>query len=379
MQNLEDLIDSGKAVVGIVGLGYVGLPLSMLMARKFKVVGYDVDESLVVDINKGKSRVEDVPQSVLGAFLGRSFFATSREEDLEACDVFIVCVPAFLLADGIPDLDAVHKASSMVGRHLRQGSLIILQTTTFPGTTDAVMVPILEEGGLKAGPDFYVAYSPERSDPGRRNIELSEIPRVVGGFDAKSTIIATRFLQRSFEKVVVVRDCRTAEAVKMLENIFRAVNIALVNELSVAFERMDIDAWEVIDAAATKPFGFMAFHPGPGIGGHCIPLDPFYFSYAAKRVGVMTRFIDLSGAVNSFMPYHVLELLVRALSRAGKQLRAARVAVLGLSYKPHISDTRGSLSVRVIEEVARRGGVVKAYDPFAAQVQTEFGVVHSAC
>ena len=378
MQNLREKISSGQAVVGVIGLGYVGLPLSLLNARKFKVVGYDIDTDLVHNLRQGHSEANGVSPANLVSIVGRAFFPTSQESDLEKCDIFVICVPTPLGAHNEPDLSAVCDAARLVSRHLRKGALVILESTTYPGTTDSLLVPILEEGGMKAGRDFYVAYSPERIDPGRKDVELEMIPRVVGGHDKNSTIIACEFLQASFERIVAVTDCRTAEATKMLENIFRAVNIALVNELALALERMNISVWEVIEAASTKPFGFMAFWPGPGIGGHCIPLDPYFFSYAAKQVGVLTRFIELSGDVNSFMPFHVVELLIGALRRAGKNLKGSRIAVLGLSYKSNVSDTRESPSVKVIDEIVRHGGIVKTFDPLAKGIQTESGFFQSA-
>jgi|SRR2546426_4242082 len=378
MQKLLEKISFGKAVVGVIGLGYVGLPLSMLSARKFKVVGYDTDTGLVHNLIRGLSEANGVSPETLASCVGKSFFPTSRESDLEECDIFAICVPTPLGAHNEPDLSALRDAARLVARHLRNGALVVLESTTYPGTTDSVLVPILETSGMRAGRDFHVAYSPERLDPGRKDVELERIPKIVGGHDANSTTVACEFLKACFEKVVPVKDCRTAEATKMLENVFRAVNIALVNELTLALEKMDINVWDVIEAASTKPFGFMAFWPGPGIGGHCIPLDPYYFSYAAKRVGVLTRFIELSGEVNSFMPFHVLELVSRALRAAGKRLNGSRIAVLGLSYKRDISDTRESPSGKVIEEIVRQGGSVKAYDPFAKGIQTESGFFQSS-
>jgi len=378
MQELLEKISSGRAVVGVIGLGYVGLPFSMLNARKFKVVGYDIDTNVIHGLSQGLSVEDSVPPGSLGSFLGKTFFPTSNESDLNACDIFVICVPTPLGVHNEPDLNALREAARLVARHLRKGALAILESTTYPGTTDSVLVPILEDTGMKAGLDFYVAYSPERIDPGRADVEVETIPKIVGGNDENSTVVACQFLQASFKKVVPVSDCRTAEATKMLENIFRAVNIALVNELTLALEKMDINAWDVIEAASTKPFGFMPFRPGPGIGGHCIPLDPYYFAYAARRVGVPTRFIELSGDVNSFMPFHVVRLLSGALRVVGKKLSGSHVAVLGLSYKPNVSDTRESPSAKVIDEIVRQGGAVETYDPLANGIQTESGYFHSA-
>src|SRR6266540_275049 len=378
MQELLEKISSGRAVVGVIGLGYVGLPLSMINAKKFEVVGYDIDTHVIHNLVQGLSTVYGVLPATLASFIGKTFFPTSQESDLEKCDIFMICVPTPLGARNEPDLNALRGASRLVGRHLRKGTLVILESTTYPGTTDSVVVPILEERGMRAGLDFFVAYSPERIDPGRADVELESIPKIVGGHDGNSAIVARRFLQACFKTVVTVKDCRTAEATKMLENIFRAVNIALVNELTLALEKMDINVWDVIEAASTKPFGFMAFRPGPGIGGHCIPLDPYYFSYAAKQVGVLTRFIELSGEVNSFMPFHVVKLLRSAVRAAGKNLKGSSIAVLGLSYKRNVSDTRESSSAKVIEEIVRQGGTVKTYDPLAKGIQTESGFFQSA-
>lgn len=377
MQELLEKINSRQAVIGVIGLGYVGLPISMLYARKFRVVGYDVDAQVIHSLVHGLPIRNIVLPTTLSSLTGKAFFPTSQESKLNECDIFVICVPTPLGARNEPDLNAVQEAAKLVSRQLRKGSLVILESTTFPGTTDSVLIPILEESGMRAGLDFYVAYSPERIDPGRRDIELEKIPKVVGGHDRNSIVLARRLLEACFEKVVSVKDCRTAEATKMLENIFRAVNIALVNELTLALEKMDINSWDVIEAASTKPFGFMPFHPGPGIGGHCIPLDPYYFSYAAKQAGVLTRFIELAGEVNSFMPFHVVELLGSGLQVAGKNLRGSRVAVLGLSYKRNISDTRESPSAAVINEIVRQGGSVTTYDPLAEGIPTESGFFHS--
>ncbi len=377
MEELLEKISSGKAVVGIVGLGYVGLPAAMLTAEKFKVVGYDIDLKRIRRLVQGGSPVDGVPPAKVASVLDKAFFPTSRESDMDICDIFVICVPTPLGPRNEPDLSALVDASLLVTRHLRPGTLVILESTTYPGTTESVLVPILEQTGMTVGVEFYVAYSPERIDPGRTDLHLASIPKVVGGFDENSTAVASRFLGMLFEAVVPVKDCRTAEATKMLENVFRAVNIALVNELTLALEKMDIDIWDVIRAASTKPYGFMAFWPGPGIGGHCIPLDPYYFSYAAKRVGILTRFIELSGDVNAFMPYHVLHLLEAALRSAGKSLRGARIAILGLSYKRDVSDTRESPSAKVIDEILRRGATIEVYDPLAKEISTSNGSFRS--
>lgn len=378
MQNLLVKITERSAKIGIIGQGYVGLPLAMAFARKFTVLGYDVCSGTVEQLRAGKSHIQDVLDTQLSLYLGQTYFPTSDPEDLRRCDFLIICVPTPLSEDKIPDLGCIKDACSTLKTILRRGQFVILESTTFPGTTDEVVVPILEETGLVAGSDFGIAYSPERVDPGNKQYPIDKVPTVVGGINAECTTVAAAFYGSIMDRVVPVRDARTAEAVKMIENIFRNVNIALVNEMALIFERMGIDTWEVIDAAATKPYGFMPFYPGPGIGGHCIPLDPYYMSYQAKKYGFIPRFIETSGEINEFMKMHTINLIERGLRQVGKRVYGATVAVMGLAYKKNVNDPRESPSIKIVEELANLGADVRVYDPFVPSLATKAGVFTSA-
>ena len=378
MQNLLVKITNRSAKIGIIGQGYVGLPLAMAFARKFTVYGYDVCSGTVQRLRAGMSHIQDVPDTQLSLYLGQTYFPTSDPEDLHRCDFLIICVPTPLSEDKIPDLSCIKDACSTLKTILHQGQFVILESTTFPGTTDEVVVPILEETGLVAGSDFGVAYSPERVDPGNKQYPIDKVPTIVGGISAECTNVAAAFYGSIMDRIVPVRDARTAEAVKMMENIFRNVNIALVNEMALIFERMGIDTWEVIDAAATKPYGFMPFYPGPGVGGHCIPLDPYYMSYRAKKYGFIPRFIETSGEINEFMKMHTVNLIEKGLRQVGKRVYGAKVAVMGLAYKKNINDSRESPSIKIVEELANLGADVRVYDPFVPSLATKAGVFTSA-
>ncbi len=378
MQNLLVKITNRSAKIGIIGQGYVGLPLAMAFARKFTVYGYDVCSGTVERLRAGMSHIQDVPDAQLSLYLGQTYFPTSDPEDLHQCDFLIICVPTPLSEDKIPDLSCIKDACSTLKTILHQGQFVILESTTFPGTTDEVVVPILEETGLVAGSDFGIAYSPERVDPGNKQYPIDKVPTIVGGISAECTNVAAAFYGSIMDRIVPVRDARTAEAVKMMENIFRNVNIALVNEMALIFERMDIDTWEVIDAAATKPYGFMPFYPGPGIGGHCIPLDPYYMSYRAKKYGFIPRFIETSGEINEFMKMHTVNLIEKGLRQVGKRVYGATVAVMGLAYKKNINDPRESPSIKIVEELANLGARMQVYDPFVPSLATKAGVFTSA-
>lgn len=377
MQELLSKITDRTARIGIIGQGYVGLPLAMAFAKEFTVFGYDVSSKIIDDLRAGRSHIQDVTDEVLFQYLGRTYLPTSDTEDLRKCDFLIICVPTPLSEDKIPDLSYIKSACSVINSILRPGQFVILESTTYPGTTDELVVPVLEESGLKAGIDFGVAYSPERVDPGNKKYPIDKVPTVVGGVNEACTKVAVALYERAVVRVVPVRDAMTAEAVKMVENIFRNVNIALVNEMALIFERMGIDAWEVIDAAATKPYGFMPFYPGPGIGGHCIPLDPYYMSYRAKQFGFIPRFIETSGEINEFMKLHVINLAERGLSQVGKRLYGAKIAVRGLAYKKNINDPRESPAIKIIEELANLGAEVRVYDPFVPSIRTRAGVFTS--
>ena len=373
MEELQAKIEEGKAEVGVVGLGYVGLPLALAFASRFTVVGYDPNEAVIDTLRGGRSHIEDIADREVLSCLRRTFYVTTDPAELAACDFIIICVPTPLVQDREPDLSHIRACAATIAAGLRQGQFVILESTTYPGTTDEVLVPLLERSGLKAGIDFGVAYSQERIDPGNRQYRVQDIPKVVGGLTPQCTDIAAALYGTVIATVVKVRDCRTAEACKILENVFRSVNIALINEMALIFERMNINTWEVVAAAATKPFGFMPFYPGPGVGGHCIPLDPFYLAYKARQYGIIPRFIELSGEINDFMRVHVANLAERGLALAGRRIDGAQLAVLGLTYKKEVDDTRESPARKVVEEIVERGGRVKVYDPHARKIETRVG------
>jgi len=377
MQNLLSKIRDRSAKIGIIGQGYVGLPLAMAFAKKFLVFGYDVSSDTVEHLLTGNSHILDITDNQLTCYLGKTYFPTSDAKDLFRCDFLIICVPTPLTEDKIPDLSYIKNAGAIIKTVLHAGQFVILESTTYPGTTDEVIVPILEETGFVAGIDFGVAYSPERVDPGNKRFPIDKVPTVVGGINAECTEIAAALYGSVIERIIPVHDAKTAEAVKMVENIFRNVNIALINEMALIFERMGINTWEVIDAAATKPYGFMPFYPGPGIGGHCIPLDPYYMSYRAKKFGFIPRFIETSGEINEFMKMHVVNLVERGLGQVDKRLYGAKVAVMGLAYKKNINDPRESPAIKIIEELANLGADVRVYDPFVPSLATKAGMFSS--
>jgi UDP-N-acetyl-D-glucosamine dehydrogenase len=359
-------IESKQARLGVIGLGYVGLPLSVEFARAgFHVVGFDVDEGRVAELNAGRSYIPDVPESDLKEVVdaGR-FVATTDPAALADVDIIDICVPTPLRKTKDPDLSYVVKAVETTAAVLRKGQLVILESTTYPGTTDEIVRTALEEKGLKVGEDFYLAFSPERVDPGNPKFQTKNIPKVVGGHDEVSTRMAVAFYSQMMDTVVPVSSTRVAEMVKLLENTFRAVNIGMVNELALMCHRMNIDVWEVIDAAKTKPFGFMPFYPGPGLGGHCIPIDPFYLSWKAKEHNFEARFIELAGQVNSGMPEHVVNRVMEALNTQRKSVNGAHVHVFGVAYKKDVNDLRESPALDIIELLRRRGADLTYTDPY---------------
>jgi UDP-N-acetyl-D-glucosamine dehydrogenase len=365
---LSDLlrkIESKEAIIGVVGLGYVGLPLVREFTRAgMRVMGFDVDASKVASLMAGKSYIEHIPSSVVAEMLAaKRFEATTDFAKLSKPDCIIICVPTPLTKQREPDMTYIEATAHAAAKTLRKGQLVVLESTTYPGTTREVMLPILEQSGLKGGKDFYLGFSPEREDPGRKSHSTKTIPKVVGGLDADSLKAAVACYATAIDTVVPVSSCEAAEAAKILENTYRCVNIALVNELKVLFDRMGIDVWEVIRAAATKPFGFQPFYPGPGLGGHCIPIDPFYLSWKARQYGKTTRFIELAGEVNVAMPDWVVEKVVWALNDRGKPLKGSKVLVLGLAYKKDIDDIRESPSIELIEILRHRGAKVDYNDP----------------
>jgi len=362
---LQSRIEERTALVGIIGLGYVGLPLALTFAeRQFRVVGFDVDRAKVDALHAGKPYIRhlDWGRVTAAAESGR-LQSTSDFARLSEPDVLIICVPTPLTPQREPDMSYVVGTARQVAKGLRQGQLIILESTTYPGTTDELVRGILEETGLVSGRDFFLAFSPEREDPGNANYGTATIPKVVGGVDKTSGDLAQGLYAGVISKTVRVSNARTAEATKLVENIFRAVNIALVNELKIVFDRMGIDVWEVLDAASTKPFGFMRFNPGPGWGGHCIPLDPFYLTWKAREYGVTPKFIELAGEVNEQMPRYVVEKLQLALNDRGKAVKGSKIIVFGLAYKKNIDDARESPAFVIIDSLLQKGAVVTYHDP----------------
>ena len=355
-----------QETIGIIGLGYVGLPLALLFAgRGCRVLGFDIDGAKVDRLNAGESYIMHIAaERVAGARNAGLFSATPDFRQVSECSAIIICVPTPLAEERKPDLSFVLNTGRQLAPHLRRGALVVLESTTYPGTTDTELREVLETGsGLKAGVDFHLAFSPEREDPGNPASNVAEIPKVVGGFTPACLQRALALYGRAVKRLVPVSSCRVAEAVKLTENIFRAVNIAMVNELKVVYEAMDLDIWEIIDAAKTKPFGFMPFYPGPGLGGHCIPIDPFYLTWKARQYGQHTRFIELAGEVNTAMPRYVIDRLEKALATRRKTLRGARVLLLGIAYKANVDDDRESPGYVLWQLMEDAGAAVEFHDP----------------
>lgn len=363
---LGSMIVARTAKVAVIGLGYVGLPLAIASASAgFQTIGLDVDPEKVSLLCKGESYIDAVAETILAGQLQKGrFIPTCDYGRINDADIVIICVPTPLSRNREPDLRFIERTAEAIAAQLRRGQLVVLESTTYPGTTEDVLVPILGRSGLKCGKDFYVGFSPEREDPGNANFHTRSIPKIVSGLGAEAAELVESFYANVVEHTVRVSSPATAEAVKITENVFRAVNVALVNELKVIFEPMGIDVWEVIDAAATKPFGFMPFYPGPGLGGHCIPIDPFYLTWRAREFGVTTRFIELAGEINHAMPAYVMGKLEEALDRtAGMSLGSSRVLVIGVAYKKNVSDMRESPSLRLIEMGKARGAEMLFHDP----------------
>ena len=374
---IKQRIDTRDARIGIVGMGYVGLPLALLFSEeRFVITGFDVDPRKVQTLNQSGSYIVRIPATEIESARKKGFSATADYAQIAEMDVVIICVPTPLNEYHEPDLSYVTGTVKSIAPHLREGQLIILESTTYPGTTEEVVVPLLEQGnpaGLRVARDavsqgFYVAFSPEREDPGNDTVARRDIPKVIGGCGPAALDLASAVYASIFNRTVPVSSPAAAEMTKLLENIYRCVNIALVNELKQLCMRMDIDLFEVIDAAKTKPFGFQAFYPGPGLGGHCIPIDPFYLSWKAKEFDFHTRFIELAGQVNIGMPYFVVENIIEAMSQQGKALNGSRVLILGLAYKRDIDDLRESPSLTIIELLQKRGAHVEYNDPFFSSV-----------
>ena len=368
---LSRRISSREAVIAVIGLGYVGLPLAAACARAgFRTVGFDTDPNKTGALNSGRSYIDAVQPSELREMLSTgAFHATGEFAELDLCDIIVICVPTPLGQHRDPDLQYVRNTGHTVSRHLRTNQLIILQSTSYPGTTDEILKPLLESAGLRSGSDFFLGFSPEREDPGNQTFITTRIPKVVSGDGASATFLVRTFYETMFEKVVEVSSMRAAEAVKVTENVFRAVNIALVNELKMIFDAMGLDVWEVIDAAATKPFGYMPFYPGPGLGGHCIPIDPFYLTWKSHEYGLTTRFIELAGEINTRMPHYVVGKLENALDKERRcSLGSARIMIVGIAYKKNVSDVRESASFEIMNLLQARGAQVDYHDPLVPAV-----------
>jgi UDP-N-acetyl-D-glucosamine dehydrogenase len=364
-------IERRTARLGVIGLGYVGLPLAVELGQAgFQVTGLDIDERRVAALGKGRSYVQDVPSRVVRDLIrSGNFHPTMDFGTLKHLDVVNVCVPTPLSKQRDPDVSYIVSAAQQIAKHLHRGMLIILESTTYPGTTEELILPMLEAKGMKVGRDFFLAFSPERVDPGNPKFQTRNIPKVVGGVTPTCTQVAVKLYEQRLERVVPVSSTQVAEMVKLLENTFRSVNIGLVNELALMCARMKIDVWEVIEAAATKPFGFMPFYPGPGLGGHCIPIDPFYLSWKARASGFEARFIELAGHVNGHMPEHVVDLVSQSLNNQGKAVHGSRVLVLGVAYKADIDDTRESPSLDIMTTLEQRGARVDYSDPHVPELR----------
>ena len=372
-QVLAHKIKSRTARVGVVGLGYVGLPLAVEFARAgFQVTGIDLHQLKVSTLNNGSSYVPDVPNDAVKSLVAQGrLYATSDFSVLAELDTVNICVPTPLRKTKDPDMSYIVAACQEIAKHLHPGMLIILESTTYPGTTDELLLPMLESQDLRAGRDFFLCFSPERVDPGNQKFQTANIPKVVGGISPACTELGTLFYQQAIKTVVPVSSTRVAEMVKLLENTFRMINIGLANELALMCDRMDINVWEVIDGAATKPFGFMPFYPGPGLGGHCIPIDPFYLSWKTKQAGIEARFIELAGYINGQMPHFVVDKVQNALNDQSKPLRGSRIHVLGVAYKRDIDDSRESPALDVIHLLMKRGAKVTYSDPYIDAVECE--------
>ncbi len=366
VQNFIARIKKREAKVGIIGMGYVGLPLVKIFLKKgFDVTGFDIDNRKVEKLNRGESYILHIAAEDLKPFLtdGR-FRATADFSLLAEVEAILICVPTPLDAHRNPDLSFVLRTTETISRYLRRGQLVVLESTTYPGTTDEEMLPLLAKTGLRVGRDFFLAYSPERENPGDPDYSTERIPKVVGGITKNCLQVAKALYDEVVIKTVPVSSTRVAEATKLLENIFRSVNIAMVNEMKMIFDRMGIDIWEVVAAASTKPFGFMPFYPGPGYGGHCIPVDPFYLTWKAKEVDYQTKFIELAGEINTQMPYYVVQKTIEALNDRGKAVRGAKILVLGIAYKKDVDDQRESPSLKIISLFKQKGARVSYHDPY---------------
>lgn len=366
---LRSKIENKTATIGIVGMGYVGLPLAVaVFDAGYPVIGFDVDDKKIEHLDNGTPYLEHLGSDFARDFAESDrFVGTTDASILANADIISLCVPTPLGSHNEPDLTYVLDSTRAVAKILRKGQLVVLESTTYPGTTRDEMLPILEESGLKHGEDFFLAYSPEREDPGRKSETTQSIPKLVGGIDETSGSLAHAFYSTVVDNAHLVSSAEIAESAKLLENIYRAVNIALVNEMKLILEKLDIDIWEVVDAAATKPFGFQPFYPGPGLGGHCIPIDPFYLTWKAQEAGMPTRFIELAGEINQRMPEIVVDRVASALNDGGKPLKNSRVLVVGIAYKPDVDDIRETPAAAIVDDLHDRGALVEYHDPHVAE------------
>lgn len=369
-EQLISKLENKSAVIGIIGLGYVGLPLALEFANKnFQTIGFDIDERKIPILMDGKSYIKHISEEkIANAVKGKKFIATTDFSQLTKCDAIIICVPTPLDHHREPDLTFIENSGKIIAEYIHAGQFISLESSTYPGTTEEILQPLFEAKSLKVGEDFFLAFSPEREDPNNPDYSTSTIPKVVGGVTKACLEVACKLYDQVIVKTVPVSSPRAAEATKLLENIYRSINIALVNELKMVFDKMNIDVWEVIEAAKTKPFGFQAFYPGPGLGGHCIPIDPFYLTWKAREYDINTKFIELAGEINTYQPYYVVQKLIEALDSRGKTLNGSKILILGASYKKNIDDMRESPSLKLIEIIQHKNGVVDYSDPFVPKL-----------
>ncbi len=362
-------IKNRQAVIGIIGLGYVGLPQLIRYSEEgFKTLGFDIDQEKVDKLNDGKSYIKHISNEKITASVKAGFTATTDFSQIGKVDAILICVPTPLNEQKEPDLSYIHSTLNEIESHIKEGQLLILESTTYPGTTEEEIVPIFENSGFEIGKDIFVGYSPEREDPGNKNFSTKTIPKVVSGYTEKCLELTDILFSQIIEKTVPVGSTKTAEMTKILENTYRAVNIGLVNELKMVADKMDIDIFEVIEAAATKPFGFTPYYPGPGLGGHCIPIDPFYLAWKAKEMGMNTRFIELAGEINTSMPNYVIQKVSDSLNAVGKSIKNSRILVLGLAYKKNVDDLRESPSLEIMKKLTDLGADVQYSDPYVKSI-----------
>ena len=374
-KDLQKKIENKKVRIGIIGMGYVGIPLGLEFAKKgFVVLGFDKDNKRVKDINSGNHVMKHIKQKKMKQFIKNKGSATNDFSKIKNMDCLIICVPTPLDEHEQPDMSYVKNASNEISKNLKKGKLIILESTTYPGTTKELVKPLLEKSGLTAGKDFFLAYSPEREDPGNKDFNVSKIPKVMGGFTNNCLKLTSALYKNIVSETVEVSSMETAESTKLMENIFRAVNIAMVNELKLVFSRMNVDIWEVIDAAKTKPFGFMPFYPGPGIGGHCIPIDPFYLSWKAKEYNTEAKFIELAGEINRKMTENIAHRVGKALNDDNKSMRDSKILFVGVAYKKDIDDMRESPALRIMELLRFKGANIFYHDPYVNEVNGQSSI-----